>query len=302
MLTFQKAVRDFEFALSAELPLAPSSTRRSIEQDIDALGDVVAAFQITDNPTGVSHMSPLVAAGICLENGKDAVLHLSGRDRNRIALQSDILGAAAAGVSSLLMLRGSKLPDDLTPPAHKVHEYGVKSLLRCAHLISEDLALVPAPGFFLGSLITVIEPQDDWQPRSIESKADAGCRFVQTQPLLDLQLLRRYMQRLVANRVIRRVSVIVTVPLLSSADQLNALLRRPWPALVPPDLTQSFCASRTPRDDGAMILRDTLDVLETIPGIAGANVVAIEDALAAAKAISLSGTSGWAHRSASCPS
>jgi methylenetetrahydrofolate reductase (NADPH) len=286
--TFQQAARDSDFTLTAELPLCAASNRRSIERDIGILGEAVDALQVTDNPTGIPHMSPLVAAGICLENGKDAVVHISGRDRNRIALQSDILGAAAAGLTSLLLIRGDKLPADLSPRARKVYEFGAKRLLRCAALIGGESSLVAAPGFFLGSMISVIAPQGDWHPRGIEAKADVGCKFVQTQPLLDLRLLRRYMERLVASRVIRRVSVIVSVPMLSSVLQLEALLKQPRPACIPEAMINSLRTSRSIREDGIAILSETLDALSEIPGISGANVVAIDDACAAAGAISLS--------------
>lgn len=288
MRTFQQAARDFDFTLTAELPLGATSNRRSIEHDIGSLGDAVDAVQVTDNPTGIPHMSPLVAAGICLENGKDAVLHVSGRDRNRIALQSEILGAAAAGLSSLLMMRGDKLPADLTPRARKVYEFGAKRLLRCAELIGGESSLVAPPGFFLGSMISVIAPRGDWHPRGIETKADVGCKFVQTQPLLDIELLRRYMEKLVASRVIQRVSVIVSVPLLSSAAQLEALLKRSRPALMPEAMISTLRKSRSVREDGMSILSETLDALSALPGVSGANIVAIDDAEAAAGAISLS--------------
>jgi methylenetetrahydrofolate reductase (NADPH) len=286
LLTFQKAVREFDFTLSAELPLAPESTRRSIELDISKLSHLVDAFQVTDNPSGIPHMSPLVAAGFCLQHDKDAILHVSGRDRNRIALESEILGAAAAGITSLLMLRGDKLPEDLTPRARKVYEFGAKRLLQRAQQIGEKEALVPA-GFFLGSMISVIAPRDDHPPRGIEAKADVGCKFVQTQPLLDVRLLRHYMQRLVESGVIRRVSVIVSVPVLSSAAQLDALLQRPRPALVPGELTASLRASRTPRADGIRMTAEALGAVCAVPGVAGANLVSIEDTDAATETIAL---------------
>jgi len=282
-------VRELDFTLSAELPLSAASTRASIERDIATLGDSVDAFQVTDNPTGIPHMAPLVAAGICLQNGKDAVLHVSGRDRNRIALQSQILGAAAAGIGSLLMQRGDKLPDDLKPRARKVYEFGAKRLLRCAYLIGGEVELVPAPGFFLGSMVSVIAPRDGWLPRGIEAKVDVGCKFVQTQPLLDTVLLRRYMERLVESRIIQRVSVIVSIPLLSSPAQLETLLRRPKRLLIPKHIVERLQKSTTPMEDGAAIAAETLDAVTAVPGVAGANIVAINKAAAAVDAISQSG-------------
>lgn len=289
MLTFRQAVRTLDFALTAELPLAPASTRRSIAADVDALAAVTDALQVTDNALGIPHVSPLVAAGICLEQGADAVLHVSGRDRNRIALQSVILGAAAAGITSLLLLRGDKVPGSVKPRARHVYELGAKRLLRCASLIGDETSLVPPPGFFLGSMISVIRPRDGWHPRGIETKADVGCKFVQTQPILDVSTLRAYMERLVETRVMQRVTAFVSLPVLTSVPQLDALLQRTRPAVIPKDVGERFRRSRTPRDEGIAILAETLHAVKDIPGIGGVNLVAIDDIDAAAEAISLSG-------------
>jgi methylenetetrahydrofolate reductase (NADPH) len=288
LFTFQQAVREKDFCVTAELPLAPGSTVAAIARDIDALRDVTDAVQTRDSPDGVPHISALVAAGLCLQRDKDVVLHMSGRDRNRIALQSDILGAAAAGITSILMMRGAKLPDSLNPPARKVYDFGAKRLLRCASRVGSERQLVAPPGFFLGSTVTALVPADGWQPRAIQGKAEAGCKFVQTQALLDLETLRAYMQRLVESRILQQVSAIVSVPLPSSVSQVRALMQRTRAALIPGRTVERMSQSRDPRMEGITICAETLAELKKIPGVAGANIVAINDCEAAAEAISLS--------------
>lgn len=287
MQTFQASLRDKDFTLTAELPLAPAATARSIVADLTALGDTVDAVQVTDNADGIPHMSPLVVAGICLTHGCDPLLHVSGRDRNRIALQSDILGAAAIGVTSLLMMRG-KLPDTLTPPARKVHELGAKRLLRCAYLVSGEEALIPAPGFLLGSMVRVMKPRSGWQPRAIEAKADVGCKFVQTQPLLDTGKLQAYLQHLVAARTLQRISVIVSVPLLTTSAQVEALMQPERRCLLTAAHIERLERSSDMRREGIAMCAETLQAVRSIPGVAGANIVAIEDCNDAIEAISLS--------------
>lgn len=286
--TFQASLRDKDFTLTAELPLAPAATKRTIVADLAVLGDTVDAVQVTDNPAGIPHMSPLVVAGICLEHGCDPLLHISGRDRNRIALQSDILGAAAAGVTSLLMMRGSKLPDSLTPRASKVYEFGAKRLLRCAYLVSGEEDLIPAPGFMLGSMVRVMKPRSGWQPRAIEAKADVGCKFIQTQPLLDTGKLQLYLQHLVAARILERVSVVVSIPLLTSMAQLEALMQAERRGLLTAGQIERLRQSSDTRREGIALCAETLHALRSIPGVSGANIVAIENCNDAIEAISLS--------------
>lgn len=277
MRRFEHCLREQDFTLTAELPLTPASTTRSVAADLSVLRAAFDAVQVTDNPRGIPHMAPLVAARLCLDAGVDPVVHLSGRDRNRIALQSELLGAAAQGVSSLLLQRGEPLPPDLSPRAAKVFELGAKRLLRAAALIGGEAALVPEGGFFLGARVKVMRTAADWRPAALTTKADLGCKFVQTQPLLDTDVLRTYMERLVATRLLQRVSVIVSVPLLADDD--------PGLARLPESLRTPAAAGA---DRGARVAAAVLRELATVPGVSGANLVGIEDAATAVRTISLS--------------
>ncbi len=293
MQTFEKAIREKNFALTAELPLAPASTERSILADLDILGPQVDAVQVTDSPAGVPHMSPLVAASICLRHGVDAIMHLAGRDRNRIALQSDLLGAGAAGVTSLLLMRGERLPPTLTPRAQKVYEFGAKRLLRCASLIGSERGLPPANGFFLGSPVRVIDPPPAWEPRGIASKAEVGCKYVQTQPLLDPGILEIYLRRLIASRMLERVSLIACVPLVSRDADLEALRTGSRGAVLPEDFCVAIAGATSAAEARAIGIERAAAVLaelQRLPGVAGAHLAGFRDSRAAAEAISLSGT------------
>ncbi len=86
------------------------------------LAPAVDAMQVTDNPGGRVHLSPLIAAGVLLDNGIDPVLHMTCRDRNRLALRSDLLGAAALGVTSLLLMRGDSLSEKSSSHAGTVFD------------------------------------------------------------------------------------------------------------------------------------------------------------------------------------
>lgn len=284
-------MRERDFTLTAVLPLAPAATERSIAADLDVLRQHVDAVQVTDSPTGIPHMSPLVAASICLRHGVDPVMHLSGRDRNRIALQGDLLGAATLGVTSLFLMRGEKLPATLTPRAQRVYEFGAKRLLRCASLIGSETTLPPAGGFFLGAPVRVVQPPAGWQPRGIETKADVGCKFLQTQPVAELTTLGIFLKRLIASRTLERVSVVVSVPLVTTAEALAAFDERPNAALVGDDLRRALAAAGSPAEARAVGIRHCaalLAGLARVPGVAGANLTGFTDSRAAAEAISLS--------------
>ena len=169
--TFQEAVRNRDFSLSAELKLDARSTAASIIDEARVLAPMVDAIQITDNPGGRVHLSPLVAAGILLAQKIDPVLQMSCRDRNRIALRSDLLGAAALGVTSLLLMRGKKFPRDFPAKAEPVYDWGARRLIAAAKALQTDPDSPNPPRFFIGSVATAFNPAKGWEPKKMAAKA-----------------------------------------------------------------------------------------------------------------------------------
>lgn len=271
--TFQQAVRTDDFVITAQLPLAPMTNADDIRQTVDTLRPYVDALQISDNVTTEPHMSPLAAAGLVLQCRMDAVVQFNCRDRNRIALQSDIMGAGAIGVTSLVLSRGEKFPAAFKQKVKGVFDIGAKRLLATAQVIGAVDRLVPPPGFLLGSNITVIDPPDGWTADGVDTKAGAGSKFVQTQPCLHVPVLRKYTAALVAKKALQRISVIVQIPVLDSMDSARELQRGRRALLVPKGtirrLEESADFARAAQASCSEVLRE----IATIPGISGANLL-----------------------------
>jgi methylenetetrahydrofolate reductase (NADPH) len=266
-------MRSKDFVMTAQLPLDSAWTATEIRATAEALCGIVDAVQIGDDAGARPHIAPLAAASLALRAGVDAILQMSCRDRNRIALQSDLMGAAALGITSLLVTRGEKLPAAPKQRVQGVFDIGAQRLLATARAIAANERLIAPPGFFLGSNVTVIEPPDDWTANGIDLKAGAGIKFVQTQPCLDAELLRRYMAALVANKALERVSVIVQVPLLDSPGMLHEL-RRSRRALLVADATASRLEQAAdPASAGESLCIEVLRRVSAIPGVAGANIL-----------------------------
>src|SRR5690606_28091725 len=129
-------------------------------------------------------VSPLAAAALVLRAGMDPVVHLGCRDRNRIALQSELMGAAALGVTSLVLYRGEKLPAELKQQVRGVFDIGTQRLLATAKAVGANPRFVAPPGFLLGARVTVMDPPPQWTAEGIATKLAAGALFLQTQPCL----------------------------------------------------------------------------------------------------------------------
>ena len=271
--SFRDAVRDSDFVISAQLPLGPGTTGGDLRQMLEKLRPVVDAVQVSDNPTTQPHIAPLAAAAISLQEGIDPIVQMTCRDRNRIALQSDVMGAAAIGVTSLILSRGEKMPAMHKQRIKGVFDIGGRRLMATAQAVSTNERLIAPPGFFLGSNVTVVDPPEDWTAEGIGNKAGAGSKFVQTQPCMDLAVLRKYMAALVARKALERVSVIVQVPLFGSLAEIQELQGARRPLLITPGLIERLRNAHDFSAEAEAACSETLQALPAIPGVAGANVI-----------------------------
>ena len=158
------------------MSLRATTTSAEIRENVNTLAPVVDAIQVPDDFAAVGHMSPLAAASIVLQSGLDAVVQLTGRDRNRIGLVADVLGAAALGVTTLILSRGEKFTDSAIVRSKGIFEITAAQLTELASKIGAEQSLVSGPGFYIGSLITVFQPPEDWDAVRVSEKIDSGAR------------------------------------------------------------------------------------------------------------------------------
>ena len=277
MSNFREAIYQKDFCLTAEIFLQPETNAETIRLQAEILRESVDAVVLTDNQHGQLHLSTLAAARLMLDHGMDPVMQLSCRNRNRIVLLSDMLGAAALGVSSLLLVRGDRVPDGFEPRPKAVFDISAKELIATATSMNDDERLHPPPAFFVGGVVTPFAPNPGWAPKMLIEKVDAGLHFVLTHLCMDLPLLRKYMRQLIGNEMTRRVAVIVSTAVLSSAEDALWLRKHRPNASIPDALVERLATSADPKKEGLAICSEQLQELATIPGIDGANIMSHTD-------------------------
>ena len=270
MRTFRDAIRHDDLVVTTELPLDRETGASAVRDMVTVLAPFVDAVQIGDDRYGAGHMSALAAASITIASGLDAVISLSCRDRNRIALQADILGARALGVTSLVLSRGEKLQDRSAVRAKGVFEIGATNLIRMANELGS--ADEYGSGFYIGAPVTVFDPAEDWEATRIREKLDAGVRFLRTQPCLNAELVRRYVDRLVQLKILHRASLVVEVPLLASAQEAMALKEVHQGAPIPDATIKRIASADDPVREGMSACVEILAELRSMPGISGVNI------------------------------
>ena len=286
--TFRDATRTKAFTLTAQLQLDAASDKSSILKQAAGLSDAVDGIQVTDSPSGSPHPSPLAAASFLLAAGIDPIVHLTCRDRNRIALKSDLLGAAALGVTSLLLQRGDKLKNKSGTEKKQVFDIRARRLLRMARKISNDHAELKRPELYLGTITTIFDAEADWYPEKLTQRIDAGAQFIQTQMCCNPELLERYMERLTAAQITRRCHVVVTVPVLPSAESALWVRKNIRGPVMPEAMIHRLDSAADPRQEGINLCAELLSEFHRIPGLSGAHLLTpgdpdlIREAIAAA--------------------
>jgi len=275
--TFKEAVRNNDFAISAEIYLRPETDSDSLRIQTDILKDSVDGVLLTDNQFGQLHLSTIAAASILLGNGVDPIVQLTSRNRNRIALISDLLGAGALGVTSLLLVAGERAPENLKPRPKPVLDLSAIDLILTANTVNIDEKLTVSPDFLVGGLVTPVMPKPNWKAKQLREKIDAGAQFVQTHICMDIELLRRYLRHLVENKLIQRTSVIGAVAVLGNAEDAVWLRDNRPNVMLPDGIVERLQNAADPREEGIRICAETIKAMREIPGLAGVNLMAARD-------------------------
>lgn len=237
------------------------------------LGPLVDALQVPDSHDGRLQMSGTAAAALLLAEGVDPLVHLTGRDRNRIALENELVGLGALGVTSVLLTRGEELPSTYKPATRQVLELSGEDLVTIACQLGEDES-VPAVGEFLvGTPATAFAPKKGWQPRSLLARVAAGAGFVQMQICFNMKALRRYMEHLVDARLTWRCAVIASLAVLPDASAARLLKQSLHGTAMTEKLVQRLTGARDPEREGIAVAVERIAALREIPGISGVNLM-----------------------------
>lgn len=229
MKTFRKALQGPGFPITAELALPGRTSLDEALRLAVTLAESVDAFQLGEYSGSWNGVAPPALASLLLKRSIDAVPRLGCRDRNRIALQSDLLGLRAVGVSSLILSRGSQAQPGNKPDARPVFDLRCRELVAMAHAMNEEEWSDGDHEFFIGTQVTAVERSTEWNTEWLTARASAGARFLQTRPCADLDLLRNFMQGLVEEKLTWGYSVIVTLspdPDLEGIDACARLMRK----------------------------------------------------------------------------
>lgn len=291
MKTFREALQRNDFTLTAELTLRRDSTSRDIAKQADLFRGKVDGIQVTDNPLAWVHMSAVSAASLLLQNDMDPIPILSCRDRNRIALQSDLLGLRALGVTSLLLMRGRRVPKKHALHASTVFDLSGLELIAMANAMNEEID-GQVPSFLIGTGTKVHRARKGWQAEPLQARAQAGAQFVQTQLCYNRQILRHYMDRLIQARATWQYSVVVSLTPFPSADTARWMKEQMSDSKIPMGIIRRLEQAKDPEAEGVRICAEAMQEISEIPGISGIHLLSTGSPELLVAAIDAAGLAG----------
>jgi methylenetetrahydrofolate reductase (NADPH) len=292
-----KLAQGRRFVITAEAVPPLSCDPEDLLGPLRPLAGLVDAVNLPDGPGAHVRMGALPAAVLLAGAGIEPVLQISCRDRNRIALQGDLIGAAALGLKNLLLLRGDDPTAGDQPQAKPVFDLDSRSLVETARLIRDEGRLpygakvAGSAPFCIGVADSPIDPPPGWQPDALKAKVAAGAQFAQTQFCMDTGVVRRYVARLHDAGLTERLFLLIGVTPLRSARSAAWMRRHLFGTIIPDAMIARLDAASDPAAEGRLICVETIAELATIPGIAGAHVMApgneaaLPEVIAAARAV-----------------
>jgi len=293
-----RALADGRFVLTAEVSPPVSTDPAAFVAAAQGLRGLATAVNVTDGASAKAHLSSLAAAHFLAREGIEPILQMTCRDRNRLALQGDLLGAVALGIRNVLILRGDDPSAGDQPDAKPVFDVGTTAVLAMAHRMRSEgrlpsgTAIAGSVPLFLGAAETPVDPPAGWRPDGLIAKAHAGADFIQTQFCMDAGVVRRYAARLAELGVARRVPILIGVAPIPSARSARWMREKLFGTLIPDAIVERLERATDPRREGRAICVEIIRELAAIPGIAGAHVMAPRDHAALAEVLGASGVAG----------
>lgn len=292
MDTFQTALNTKNFTITSEILLGANSGVDHVNEQAELLRDRVDGVLVTDNQSGRLHMSSLAASRLLLDAGLDPIMQLGCRNRNRVALLGDLLGAGALGVRNLQLVRGEKVPIGFAPRPKAMLDVTATQLIGIAEKMKLEEGIARFPDLFLGSVISPRVPKANWPAKKIVHKVDAGARFLMTHTCMNIDVIRQFMKHMVKLKLLHRTSVMVSIAVLASAQDARWMRANKSNVIIPESLVERLDRHPQPRAEGIAIAAELLQRCVEVPGISGAHLYAPTDLRSVAEAVDMAGIDG----------
>jgi len=269
-----------DFIVTAEVTPQVSTDPADFIAKATPLKGLATAVNVTDGAGAKAHMATIVAAHYMLAAGVEPIMQMACRDKNRLALESDLMGALALGIKNFLVLTGDdpKLGDQ--PDAKPVFDFNSTALLQMAQKMRVEKKLPSGTeikgeiGFAIGATDVPVDPPADWNPKSLMAKLGAGADFIQTQFCMDIEVVRRYGSRLVELGIAPKMAFLIGLCPIPSARSAVWMKEKLFGTNIPDSIVKRIEGAQDQRAEGRKICIELMQQMVELPGIAGVHIMA----------------------------
>jgi len=278
----QRILSDNKFAITAEIGPPKGADSNKIRLKADILKGYADAFNITDNQTAVVRLSSMGGCFILLGMGLEPVMQVTCRDRNRIALQSDVLGAASVGIKNMLFLTGDHQSFGNHPNAKGVYDLDsiqlinvVKNMRDCGIFESGDKILSGNPEVFIGAAANPFSDPFEFTVDRLEKKILAGADFIQTQSIFNLEKFQIWMDEVRARDLDKKIHILAGITPIKSFKMAERMKFHVPGTDVPDDTYSRIQNASDPKNEGYKIAFELVQEVKKIKGVHGIHITAL---------------------------
>ena len=270
-----------KFAVTAEIGPPKSASADKVRKNAREMRGSADAFNLTDNQTAMSRMSSVACAVVLMQVGLEPVVQMTCRDRNRIAMQGDVLGASALGVRNILCISGDHQTFGNMKEAKNVFDVdSIQELMILRKMRDEGRLwsgdeLEVAPELFLGAAANPFADPFEFRVARLAKKAKAWADFVQTQSIYDMERFERWMALVRARGLHEKVHILAGVMPLKSHKVALYMKNKVSGMIVPDEVVERLKNAKDPKEEGVRICVEQIEHLRTIEGVRGVHIMAV---------------------------
>jgi len=276
----QRILENGIFSVTAEIGPPMSADDEFVRKRARELEGIIDAANVTDNQTAIVRMSSIAASTLALQEGMEPVVQMTCRDRNRIAIQSDLLGAYALGLRNVLCLSGDHQSFGNHPQAKNVYDIDSIQLLSALRKMKEEKVFIsgkptkkPAE-FFLGATANPFADPEELQFIRLHKKIEAGAQFIQTQAIYDVEKFAGWMDK-VRKAGLHKKAYIMAGILVNKSLKSVEMTKKVAGMLVPDIFVERMKNAQSQEEEGVNIALDLINEIRRIEGVSGIHIMAV---------------------------
>ncbi|MFC2040393.1 methylenetetrahydrofolate reductase [Chloroflexota bacterium] len=279
--TLEKVLEAGHFAVTAEAGPPKGTSAESVQRKAELLKNACDAVNVTDNQTAIVRMSSIAGSAILKQAGVDPVMQMVVRDRNRLALQADILGGIALGIGNFLALSGDHQKFGNHPTAKGVYDIDSIQLLQMMKQMRDEKKFINGDDIsgelpmYIGAACNPFADPFEYRVSRLEKKIKAGADFIQTQAVYDVPRFKKYMEMVCDRGLDKQTHILAGVIPIKSAGMAKYMKNFVSGVIVPDEIITRLSGAEIPKEEGVKLILEIIEQVREIPGVHGIHIMAV---------------------------